>query len=144
MSHHSLFSFLQERYDSLSHFRFTPEEIAGWLNIWVSQVIINSSDKERVSRFVSLGVVLHLLDWPNLLKESNILFDIPLSSPSTLFIHILVDIHRRWKHLLLWDHVRLTLELLVGRMDNVLLKGGFLQATFAFIDGTCLRIYHPE
>jgi len=108
------------------------------------QVIINSSGKERVSRFVSLGVVLHLLDWPNRLKESNILFDIPLSFPSTLFNHILVDIHRRWKHLLLWDHVRLTLELLVGRMDNVLLKGGFLQATFAFIDRTCLRIFHPE
>ncbi|OAQ24618.1 hypothetical protein K457DRAFT_81843 [Linnemannia elongata AG-77] len=69
------------------------------------QVIINSSGKERVSRFVSLGVVLYLLDWPNRLKESNILFDIPLSSPSTLFNHILVDIHRRWKHLLLWDHV---------------------------------------
>jgi len=136
--------FLQDDFNFLSHFRFTLEEIA-WMaeHLGLPEVIISLSGKERVSRFEGLCIVLHRLAWPNRLKESNILFDMPLSSLSTLFNHIAVDIHRRWKHLLLWDHVRLTPEFLVGCMDNVLLKGGLLQETFAFIDGTCMRICRP-
>ncbi|KAH7054847.1 hypothetical protein BKA57DRAFT_532606 [Linnemannia elongata] len=134
----------QDDFSFVSHFRFTLEEIA-WMaeHLGLPEVIISPSGRERVSRFEGHCIVLHRLAWPNRLKESKILFDMPLSSLSTLFNHILVDIHRRWKHLLLWDHVRLTPEFLVGCMDNVLLKGGLLQETFALIDGTCMEICRP-
>src|SRR5690348_5360189 len=76
---------LQDDFSFLSHFRFTLEEIA-WMaeHLGLPEVIISPSGRERVSRFEGLCIVLHRLAWPNRLKESKILFDMPLSSLSTL------------------------------------------------------------
>lgn len=81
--------------------------------------------------------------WPNRFTEAMPLFRSPASTLSTFFNLVIVMIHRRWKHLLLWDHVRLTPELLTRCTEAVQEKGCLLRETFGFIDGTAMRICRP-
>ena len=137
------FDFLGPEFEYIANFRFSRDEIH-WLgpHLHLPEVIVHQH-AGRVSRFKGLCLVLYRLAWPNRFTEAVPLFNMKASALSTFFNFIIAMIYRRWKHLLLWDHVRLSSEFLTRCSQVVQDKGALLQETFGFLDGTAVRICRP-
>ena len=132
-----------DQFDFIDNFRFDREEIQRLGALLDLPDVIRTPSGDKVTRFIGLCILLHRLAWPNRLTESKHLFPLSDGALSTLFNQIAEDIHHRWKHLLLWDHVRLTPQFLNRCRVFVQRKGGLLHETFAFVDGTGMRICRP-
>jgi hypothetical protein len=96
-------------------------------------------------RFKALCLVLHHLSWPQRFSDTQAVFGGSKGHLSTIFNLTLLTIYRAWKHLLLFDHGRLTPDHLQRCADHVTALGALFEhgRVFAFIDGTHERICRP-
>ncbi|KAI9236008.1 MAG: hypothetical protein BYD32DRAFT_370263, partial [Podila humilis] len=137
------FDYLEPDFDYEANFRFSRDEIH-WLgpHLHLPEVIVHRRSGS-ISRFKCLCLVLYRLAWPNRFTEAMPLFRSPASKLSIFFNLVIIMIHRHWKHLLLWDHVRLTPQFLTRCTEAVQAKGCLLREAFGFLDGTAMRICRP-
>jgi hypothetical protein len=72
-----------------------------------------------------------------MLDDSSEVFGV---NESTLFImfNAAIKIYTDWKHLLIFDHVRLNPQYLIMLVDAVAAKGTSLYNCWGFLDGTYL------
>jgi len=129
--------------DPLEQFRFSYEEIELLGPLLHLPEVFYGPNRYQVSRFKGLCLVLYRMAWPQRLSDAKTLFGMSKSSISTMFHFVLREIYVRWKHLLLFDHVRLTPAFLSQCAQPVVERGGLVPNTFAFIDGTHMRICRP-
>eukprot|EP00743_Colponemidia_sp_Colp-15_P006722 GILK01007247.1.p1 GENE.GILK01007247.1~~GILK01007247.1.p1 ORF type:complete len:349 (-),score=3.81 GILK01007247.1:38-1084(-) len=98
----------------------------------------------RVPGIEALCVCLRRLSYPNRLFDLTKTFYRPVDVLSRCFNQVLQSIHARWKHLLLWDHARLTPDFLRACAAAVYGKGAPLQSCIGFIDGTLRPSCRPS
>lgn len=130
--------------DFVKKFRFSHQEIDEMSRLLHLPRVIIAPSGIKIHHFYGLCLVLHHLSWPHRLHDAETIFPMSVSAMSELFNHILKLLYSQWKHVLHWDHVHLTPEFLNRCAQVVLAKGALLEDTFAFIDGTHMRICQPE
>lgn len=94
--------------DALRHYRFSIEEIERIAELLRLAPIIKSKHGYLMRRVKGLCLVLYRLSWPTRFLETVKIFHRSESALCSLFNTILELNHEEWKHLLLFDHVRLS------------------------------------
>lgn len=95
------------------------------------------------TNITALCMLLARLSWPNRLSDLHIKFGWKPERVSRTVNTLLVWIHDRWKHLLVFDAERLTPERLVLFTNSIRQNGAPLETCFGFIDGTLREIARP-
>jgi hypothetical protein len=108
-------------------------------------VVFRTENRLVMSREEGLCLLLFRLSHPSRYIDAQHIFHRSVSALSALFNVILADVYSNWKHLLLFDHVRLTPEYLEKLAAAVKRKGGHdaLDNCWGFIDGTHVRVCRP-
>jgi hypothetical protein len=132
-----------ERADPMDQYRFDWDEIneiADSLRLPEVFVLDNGSVASKIQ---GLCVVLHRLSFPRRFTDAAALFGRSKSVMSRIFNQVADTIYQDWKHLLLFDHVRLTPEYLEQLAAAVREQGGALDNCWGFLDGTHIKICRP-
>jgi hypothetical protein len=131
--------------DARQHYRFTMDEIHIMAEHLQLPEFIVTENRYKVDRIEALCITLYRLSWPVRSCELEKLFpDRSSSALSAIFLHMVQWIHDNWKHLLLFDHVRLTPEFMERCVQAVDAKGTHQRNCWSFIDRTHYRICRPE
>jgi hypothetical protein len=129
--------------DPKTQFRFTIEEIGRIaIALDLDEWIVTDS-RLKIGRIEGLCLVLHRLSYPRRYADASIIFRRSLGALSQLFHKVIKTIYQDWKHLLLFDHVRLTPQILRTLANAVAAKDAPLPNCFGFIDGTSVHICRP-
>ena len=88
-------------------------------------------------------MLLGRLAYPNRLSDLALKFGWPVERVSRIGAAVQEIIHLRWKHLLIWDAVRLTPEKLSQYAHTIERKGAPIATVWGFIDGTIRAIARP-
>jgi len=131
-----------ETCDPYAFFRF------GWDEIERLSILLGFSEGFEVNQCVASGVrglciVMHPLSFPIRLLEMPLLFDRCEGYLSAMFNHVLMEIHSNWKHLLLYEHIRVTPEFFDTCVSVVYSTGGQVDNCLAFLDGTYMPVCRP-
>jgi hypothetical protein len=129
--------------DSVQHFRFTMHEVHQIVAHLDLEERIETPNRYVIEREEALCLVLYRLSWPLRYLEVEKIFHRSFAALSTIFLHMVALIHENWKHILLFDHVRLTPEFLERCVAAVNAKGGHQRNCWSFIDGTHMKICRP-
>lgn len=133
--------------DAFIEFRFSMPEIQHMVRALDMQQIYRTENGCVISGLEGLCLVLYRLAHPGRLTEAKKIFGRNESTLSNLFNVVLKDIYFSWKHLLLFDHVRLTpafLEQMAAAVYRKTARGANSRRDiWAFMDGTHLRVCRP-
>jgi len=105
-----------------------------------------TTNRTTMPKLEGLCLLIYCLSHPCRFKDLKLLFPRSEGALSELFNCILEYVYESWKHLLLFDHVRLSPQVLEEFAEAIHLKGGenSLDNCWAFLDGTHVRVCHPE
>ena len=94
-------------------------------------------------RQTALCMLLARLAYPNGLSDMAMKFGWSVERISRISTTVQSFIHSKWKHLLEWDHVRLTPEKLAQYARTIERKGAPIGTVWGFVDGTIRAIARP-
>jgi hypothetical protein len=130
--------------DGFSYFRFHRDEIRLIAEKLQLPEIVRTDSGYTMPRDIALSLVMYRLSWPTRYKDAVLLFQMSESKLCSVFNHAVMLIYKTWKHLLLFDHVRLTHQFMEQCALAVREKGAQQLNCWGFIDGTHMEICRPE
>jgi hypothetical protein len=125
-----------------TQFRFTLKEIQRLIALRMPEWFV-TDNRVKIGKVEGLCLVLHRLSYPRRFSDTSFIFCRSLGVLFQLFQEVANSIYQDWKHLLLFDHVRLIPAYLRTLADTVAAKGAPLPNCFGFIDGTSIQICRP-
>lgn len=141
--HHLPFGEPWERADPMDQYRFDWDEINVMADALELPEVFVLDNGSVASKIQGLCVVLHRLSFPRRFTDAAAFFGRSKSVMSRIFNQVADTIYQDWKHLLLFDHVRLTPEYLERLATTVREQGGALDNCWGFLDGTHVKICRP-
>lgn len=130
--------------DPKDYFRFTWEELFIIIELLELPPVIRTDNGTTMTALQALCLLLYRLSSPTRLLECQALFKKTKGVVSAIFNVMLYKIHDDWKHLLLFDHVRITPEFTATCSRVITEKGGRINNCFGFLDGTHMAVCRPE
>lgn len=130
--------------DARKQFRFTFQEIHVLADRLDLPEYFETENRSKISKVGGLCLVLHRLSFPRRFADAVPLFRKSEGTLSALFRVVVDTIYEDWKHILLFDHVRLTSEYLMRLAEAVRNRGGMLERCWGFVDGTHIEICRPQ
>jgi hypothetical protein len=130
--------------NQIKKFRFTVaeiEDIAARLGL---PLIVGDRARASMRRKDALALAMHRLAKPRTPDDPCDVFGLDEGTLSTVFNLTVKQIYSDWKHLLLFDPVRLTPQYLMTLAQAVTNKGAPLQNCWGFLDGTHMEIARPS
>ncbi|KAI8350115.1 hypothetical protein B0O80DRAFT_459078 [Mortierella sp. GBAus27b] len=131
------------RIDARTQFWFTYEEMDIIAVALQLPEVFVADNRSTMGKIEGLCLVLHRLSCPRHFSDAVPIFGKHEATLTAQFRVITDTIHQDWKHLLLFDHVRLNPAYLQQLSQLVHAKGS-LQNCWGFVDGTHKRVCRPE
>lgn len=136
------------RWDHLNgpaYFRFEWDQLIELCDLLDLPEKFITTNRTTMPRLEGLCLLIYHLSHPCRFKDLKLLFPRSEGALSELFNCILEYVYESWKHLLLFDHVRLTPQVLEEFTVAIHHKGGenSLDNCWAFLDGTHVRVCRP-
>ena len=125
------------------HFRFTLHQLKKLTVLLEMNDQFEVRYRYKVSALEALCITLNWLAWPHRLGSMCTLFGRSREAISTVFTDVVNHIYERFKHLLIWDFVRLDERWMQNCAEAIFNKGGQLTTCIGFIDGTVRGIARP-
>jgi len=125
-------------------FRFYPDEIREIAERLHMPVRFKTGNGIYVHRDEALSLLLYRLALPHRYYDAELVFHRHVSTLCSLFALVSQFVYELWKHLLVFDHVRLSPARLMELAGAVAAKDAPLQNCWGFIDGTCIKVCRPN
>jgi hypothetical protein len=132
--------------DPIIYFRFSWDEIDYLIHLLRFPAIFRTETRLRMSAKEAFCLLTYRLSHTSRWIDIMLLFPRSISALSQLFREVVDFMYYTWRHLLLFDHVRLTPAYLRTLANTIKEKGGAdaIPNIWGFIDGTHVRVSRPD